>query len=167
MLWSTSPPPLSALRHLVFRGKRIQVQGYRRTFPWLVNSSFFSLTGELLHALILYSCDQTAGGKWEPRGLWHLWFILEVVYSLKRKKKRKKETEEKKRKKERNILKFSHGIEISSASCWVALKVGCCYSPFPPPLAAFYLGLTSDIISVDGQALNSLCWLPECFCFSV
>lgn len=88
------------------------------------------------------------------------------LFSEKKKiKKKRNRNRKKERKKERNILKFSHGIEISSASCWVALKVGFCYSPFP--LAAFYLGLTSDVISVDGQALNSLCWLPECFCFSV
>lgn len=151
MLWSTSPLPLSALRHLVFRGKWIQVQGYRRTFPWLVSSSSFSLTGELLYALILYSCDQTAGGKWEPWGLWHLWFILTVVYSQGKK----------------STLKFSRGKTIWAVSCWATLEVGCSYSPFPP-LAGFCLGLvTSDIISDDGQALNSLCWLPECFCFSV
>lgn len=122
MLWSTSPPPLSALRHLVFRGKRIQVQGYRRTFPWLVNSSFFSLTGELLHALILYSCDQTAGGKWEPRGLWHLWFILEVVYSLKREKKKKKERNRRKKKKERKkhseIFTWNRDLVCVLLSCF-------------------------------------------------
>lgn len=155
MLWSTSPPPLSALRHLVFRGKWIQVQGYRRTFPWLVSSFSFSLTREVLHTLILYSCDQTAGGKWELWGLWLLWFVLTVVYSQEPKKKKKR------------TLKISRGKMMRAVSCWVALEVGCSYSPFPP-LTGFCLCLaTSDIISADSQALNSLCWLTECFFFSV
>ena len=67
----------------------------------------------------------------------------------------------------KSTLKFSHAKMSWAVWCWIALEVGCSCSPFPP-LAGFCLGLaTSDIISADGQALNSLCWLPECFCFSV
>lgn len=55
------------------------------------------------------------------------------------------------------MLKFSHGKMIYAVSCWVTLEEVCSYLPFPP-LASFCLDLaTSDIISADGQALNSLC----------
>lgn len=60
-------------------------------------------------------------------------------------------------KKKKSTLKISRGKMMRAVSCWVALEVGCSYSPFPP-LTGFCLCLaTSDIISADSQALNSLC----------
>lgn len=62
-----------------------------------------------------------------------------------------------KKKGKKSILKISHGKMMWAMSYWVALEVGCSYSPFSP-LTGFCLCMaTSDIISADSQALNSLC----------